>query len=45
MNEQQRIAVLEAALREIANIVNPDNHPALAGAISIANKAIERTRQ
>lgn len=44
MNEHDRAATLEAALREIANIVNEDNHPVLAGAISIAKKAIERTR-
>lgn len=44
MNDHDRAATLEAALREIANIVNEDNHPVLAGAISIAKKAIERTR-
>jgi hypothetical protein len=42
MNEQERLAALEAALREIANIVNVDNNPTLAGAITIATKAIER---
>ena len=42
MNEQERLAALEAALREIANIVNVDGHQTLAGAISIATKAIER---
>jgi metal-dependent HD superfamily phosphatase/phosphodiesterase len=40
--EQERSAALEAALREIANIVNTDNHETLAGAISIASKVIER---
>jgi len=42
MNEQERLSALEAALREIANIVNVDNDPTLDGAIKIATKAIER---
>jgi hypothetical protein len=40
--DQERLAALEAALREIANIVNVDDNPTLSGAISIASKAIER---
>jgi hypothetical protein len=40
--DHERSAALEAALREIANIVNVDNHEALSGAISIASKAISR---